>query len=109
MWEPTQIHQSQLLQPPAVLEVGLWQPLLASRDRSGHWELPSLSHGDDMVVEGVVVWKMPQPSLALEAVIASVPSVGGGTHAHGCNICFASLRLTRSCVRRWRCWSGNRR
>ena len=34
---------------------------------------PSLSHGDDMVVEGVVVWKMPQPSLALEAVIASDP------------------------------------
>ena len=39
-------------------------------------EVPSLSHGDDMVVEGVVVWKMPQPSLALEAVIASDPSVG---------------------------------
>ena len=42
---------------------------------------PSLSHGDDMVVEGVVVWKMPQPSLALEAVIASDPSVGGDPRA----------------------------
>ena len=55
--------------------------MLASRGRSGHWELPSLSHGDDMVVEGVVVWKMPQPSLALEAVIASDPSVGGDPRA----------------------------
>ena len=64
-----------LLQPLALLQAGLLQPLLPLLDRAGHWEPPSPRQDEYVVVETAVVRELPSLAL-LEAVSASDPSVG---------------------------------